>query len=278
MSWQARLSLQYHRNTLGQTVLRHQHQGPLRIFKSLYPEGPGVCHNVMVHPPGGLVQGDCLDVDVAVDAGAHALVSTPGATRFYKSSTGATAQQRVNLRLAQDARLEWLPLETIAYGGCAAVNRLELDLAPGAELMFWDVVSLGLPAAHQPFVHGYFEQHMVWPGRWLERARIAGDDRLLLDSPLGLNGHSTLATLVLACGSALTRGRRETLLEVGREVVAGSPLEQCCGITCPNEHMLVARALAHQVEPVMALWQALWRAWRREIWSVADMAPRIWRV
>lgn len=278
MSWQAHLNLQYRRTDLGKTVLQHQHRGPLRIFKSLYPEGPGVCHNVIIHPPGGLVQGDCLEVDVHVEAGAHALVTTPGATRFYKSTTGELAQQRVSLRLAQDARLEWLPLETIAYDGCAALNRLDMDLAPGAELMTWDVVSLGLPAAQQAFTRGCFEQHMAWPGRWLERARMAADDRLLLNSPLGLDGQTTLATLVLACGSALSRTRREALLEAGRSVVADSPLAQRCGITCPNGHMVVARALAHQVEPLMALWQALWGTWRREAWQMTDTPPRMWKV
>lgn len=278
MSWLAQLKLHYHRNAQDKTVLQHRHQGPLRVFKSLYPEGPGVCHNVVIHPPGGLVQGDDLQVEVQVEAGAHALVTTPGATRFYKSTTGEPARQRVGLHLAQDARLEWLPLETLAYDGCIASNRLDMHLEPGAELMTWDVLSLGLPAAQQAFARGHFEQHMAWPGRWLERARIAADDRLLLHSPLGLDGQPTLASFVLACGSPLSRARREALLEAARAVVEVSPLAQRCGITCPNDRMVVARALAPQVEPVMALWQSLWGIWRREAWQMRAAVPRMWRV
>ncbi len=278
MPWHAHLDLQYRRDPSGQTLLRHRHGGPLRVFKSLYPEGPAVCHNVIVHPPGGLVQGDRLEIDVTVAAGAHALVSTPGATRFYRNASGEPAEQRVRLALEQGARLEWLPLETLAYDGCRALNRVELAIAPGAELLAWDVVSLGLPAAGLPFASGCLEQHWDWPGVWLERARLDALDERLLRSPVGLDGQSALATLVLACGTPLTRIRREVLLEACRELIEAHELAPRCGATCPNDQMLVVRALAGQVEPLMQLWQALWALLRREAWGMADQPPRIWSV
>ncbi|MEY5100087.1 MAG: Urease accessory protein UreD [Pseudomonadota bacterium] len=278
MSWHAELELDYRRDARGATVLQHRHRGPLRIFKSLYPEGPAICHNVIIHPPGGLVRGDLLEIDLRLAEGAHALVSTPGATRFYRSDSGEPAEQRVRLRLEAGARLEWLPLETIVYEGCRARNRVELELASGAELMAWDLVSLGLPAAGSGFDSGSLEQHWEWPGVWLERARIDAADRLLLDSPLGLAGQRTLATLVLACGSPLGRERRERLLEHCRAVVEQHPLARRCGVTCPNERLLVVRALADQVEPLMQLWQSLWAVLRRQAWNLDGQAPRIWRV
>ncbi len=97
MGWHAQLALDY-RACHGRTVLHFTHDGPLRVLKSLYPEGPAICHNVLVHPPGGLVGGDELDITVQVGAGAHALVTTPGAARFYKSN-GQPARQRRRLRL-----------------------------------------------------------------------------------------------------------------------------------------------------------------------------------
>ena len=57
MTWHAHLQLDYTLEA-GRCVLRHRHSGPLRILQSLYPEGDAVCHNVLVHPPGGLVGGD----------------------------------------------------------------------------------------------------------------------------------------------------------------------------------------------------------------------------
>ena len=133
MTWHAQLTLDYTLEA-GRTVARHHHTGPLRILQSLYPEGDTVCHNVLVHPPGGLVGGDTLDMQVQAHTGSHGLITTPGATRFYRSD-GPEALQSVHLRVADGARLEWLPLETIAYSGCRGENRLLVDLAPTAEVI-----------------------------------------------------------------------------------------------------------------------------------------------
>jgi urease accessory protein len=276
MPWHARLSLNYQRHG-DRTVLRHSHDGPLRIFKSLYPEGDAVCHNVIVHPPGGLVGGDVLDIGVQVGASAHALLSTPGATRFYASDE-AFATQQVRLQLDAGARLEWLPLETIAYPGCRADNRWSATLAEGAELIAWDVTALGLPGAAQPYVQGEFHQRLEIPGCWLEQARIAAHDRRLLDSPLGLGGRRCLGTLVFATGSPLARERRERLLEVAREALQQGPAEVVAGATCPNDRVLAVRAVAPLVEPLMACLQAAWAALRPAAWGLPGDAPRIWRV
>ena len=193
MTWKASLNVAYALEQ-GRTTARYLHDGPLRILQTLYPEGDAICHNVLVHPPGGLVGGDRLDIHLHAAAGAHALLTTPGATRFYKSD-GETALQHTRMQLDAGARLEWLPLEALCYPGCLAENRLQLDLAPGAEMMGWDVTALGLPAAGQPFDSGRFCQHLEMPGIWLERGVVAASDTLLLDSRLGLNGQRCMATL-----------------------------------------------------------------------------------
>src|SRR4051794_23013909 len=118
MGWHGHLHLSY-RCVDGRTVLHDRHVGPLRVLRSLYPEGAAICHNVLVHPPGGIVGGDVLELDAALAAGSHALITTAGATRFYRSA-GEAASQAVTLRVDEGARLEWLPLETIAYSGCKA--------------------------------------------------------------------------------------------------------------------------------------------------------------
>jgi urease accessory protein len=280
MPWHAQLDLDY-RFENGRTLLHHQHNGPLRILKSLYPEGDAVCHNVVVHPPGGLVGGDHLDVTVRVGAHAHALVSTPGATRFYASDT-LEARQQVRIQLETGARLEWLPLEAIAHPGCRAHNQLSATLAEGAEMMGWDVTALGLPASAQPFDAGYFQQRIELPGLWLEQARIDAADTRLLESPLGLGGRRCLGSLWLASGSAFTRERREQLLEVVRGVLDlprdGSAVSVDAGATCPHPQVLVVRAVSPVVEPLMALFQQVWAALRPAAWGLSAAQPRIWLV
>ena len=274
MPWHASLQLDY---TLEgtRTVARHAHNGPLRILQSLYPEGDAVCHNVLVHPPGGLVGGDTLDISATVGPGAHGLVTTPGATRFYRS-TGERALQRTHLSLAEGTRLEWLPLEALCYNACNAENHLTLNLAPGAECMGWDVTALGLPHAGQPFETGRFVQHIEAPGRWLERGVINAADHRLLESPQGLAGHRCMASLFFVTGRPLDRARRDTALDAARAVMDAHALKASAGATSPNGQVLVVRALAPQVEPAMQLLQQVRAAWRAALWQLCAEPPRIW--
>ncbi|MDQ3060147.1 MAG: urease accessory protein UreD [Pseudomonadota bacterium] len=274
MTWNATLALDYTRQS-EKTVAHFRHSGPLRILQSLYPEGPGICHNVIVHPPGGLVGGDTLDLTFTAGSGAHGLVTTPGATRFYRSE-GQLALQRTRLSLQEGARLEWLPLEAICHSGCLAENRLTMDLAPGAELLGWDITALGLPTANQPFERGSFCQHIELPGVWLERARIDAADTLLLNSPLGLAGQRCMATLFFVAGSKLERHRRQGALDCARAVIEQHPLCASAGATSPDGQIVVVRVLAPLVEPAMGLLKQVWQAWRTHLWQLPAALPRIW--
>ena len=274
MTWHAKLDLDY-RLEAGRSVARHLHNGPLRILQSLYPEGDGICHNVLVHPPGGLVGGDTLRVEIDVGPQAHGLVTTPGATRFYRSD-GEAALQHVSARLAAGARLEWLPLETICYDACLAENRLSMSLAPGAELLGWDVTAFGLPASGKPFAQGTFRQHIEVPGLWLERANIKASDLLLLQSPLGMAGHQCTASLFFVTGSKLDRQRRQQALDSARSIIERHALVDTAGATSPDPQVVVLRVLAPVVEPAMHLLRQVWQTWRAEMWKLEASFPRIW--
>lgn len=274
MPWNASLQLDYTLEA-GRCVARFAHEGPLRILQSLYPEGDSVCHNVLVHPPGGLVGGDTLKVAVSVGAGAHGLITTPGATRFYRSA-GEPAQQTLHAQLASQAKLEWLPLEALAYNQCQAENRLVFELAASAELLAWDVTALGLPSAQLPFEQGVFSQHLEVPGLWLERGRVDAADLRLMNSALGLAGHRCMASLFFVAGEPLARSRREQALECARAVLKGHGLEHTAGVTAPNPQMVMLRLVSPLVEQAMNLLKSVRTAWRNQLWGMTDTSPRIW--
>jgi urease accessory protein len=274
MPWQARLQLDYGLEA-GRTVARFDHQGPLRILQALYPEGEAVCHNVVVHPPSGLVGGDELDIAISVGAGAHGLVTTPGASRFYRSA-GEPAVQRVRVSMEDGSRLEWLPLEAICYSGCIAQNRLRMRLAPGAEMIGWDITALGLPEAQKPFEHGSLLQHLELEGAWLERGHVDAGDHRLMDGALGLAGQRCMASLYFAAGSELTRDRRERALALAREAIDGHALSGLAGATAPGPQVVAVRVLAPLVEPAMALLKAVRDAWRPGLWDLPAQQPRTW--
>ena len=274
MAWHGALALRY-RLQDDRTVVHDRHDGPLRILRSLYPEG-GICHSVLVHPPGGLVGGDTLAIEVELGEGCHTLLTTPGATRFYRS-LGDAAVQTLDVRLGAGSRCEWLPLESLAYSGCIAENRMRFALAGGAEMIGWDITALGLPASAQPFVAGSFAQRIELPGRWLERGVVRADDARLLDSPLGWADHRVLATLWFGAGSALAEPRRDALLDAARAAIAGDVLAATAGATSPQPAVVVVRALADRVEPAMTLLTRIRAQWRRIAWALDASSPRVWR-
>jgi len=276
--WHGSLSLRYRRDG-ERTIGSDRHDGPLRVLKTLHPEGPGTCHHVLVHPPGGIVGGDRLDIDIDLQEGAHALITTPGATRFYRSK-GPAAAQHVSARVAAGARLEWLPLETIAYRGAIAANRMRFALAPGATMIGWEILALGLPAAGEPFDAGRFEQHVELPGVWLDRGTVAPGERigrLLLDSPLGWDGRTTLCTMWCASGDDWAPAGLESLLHAARERLAAGPDPDRAGATAPHPRAVVVRALGNRVEPLWSTLRAIRDDWRRLLWNSAAVSPRIWR-
>lgn len=274
MGWQATLAVDYQVENQ-RCVARHAHQGPLRILKSLYPEGDAVCHNILVHPPSGLVGGDELHISLKLQSHAHALITTPGATRFY-GSDGLTASQHVQAQLANHARLEWLPMEALAYSGCQAHNQVVFQLAPASQLIAWDITALGLPHANQPFVKGQFQQHLEIAGVWLERGCMRADDHRLLHSPLGLNGHSGQGTLILAQGADIGDEDRAQVVQWARDVCENHPLRLQAGVSSPNPRVVVVRVLSDQLEPAVDLLKKIWLQWRSQVWGMPAVAPRIW--
>ena len=147
--WRANLVLGYDRSGASTRLIRREHSGPLRVQKAFYPEGEAVCHTIVVHPPGGIVSGDELAIDVVASGGAHALLTTPGAAKWYRS-TGKPARQHVRLLAAEGARLEWLPQEAIFYDNAdahlkrqimgrevvVAITKGKLDLGPWEQIYY----------------------------------------------------------------------------------------------------------------------------------------------
>src|SRR5712664_2890683 len=111
-AWRAQLHLRFARAGNKTVLLERTSDGPLVVQKPLYPEGEAVCHAIVVHPPGGIAGGDELDLRVSAATGSHALLTTPGAGKWYRSA-GPLARQ--SLQFDVSGTLEWLPRETIVF-------------------------------------------------------------------------------------------------------------------------------------------------------------------
>ncbi len=271
LNWHAHLELGFEARASA-TVLAHRaHVGPLRVQKPLYPEGEAVCHTLVLHPPSGVVGGDELEIDVSVRPGAHALLTTPGAGKWYRSA-GAWARQHLGFTVQEGALLEWLPQETIVFDGARAALTSRIDLAESARFIGMDVLCLGRRASGERFSSGalQLDTRITRNGKalWLERGRIDGGGALL-DAAAGLAGYSVSGTL-LAAASHIDPG----LLTACREVAVREPGARH-GLTALPQ-VLVARYLGHSSEAARHWFTDLWRVLRPVLAGREAHPPRIW--
>jgi urease accessory protein len=267
-AWHASLALRV-RNAGGRSLLAARHRGPLRVQKALYPEGDAPCHAVVLHPPGGIAGGDALDIAVDVDLGAHALVTTPGAAKWYKS-LGPVAEQHV--RLALDGGLEWLPQEAIVYDAANVRSTIDIRLGEGASTIGWDIVALGRRAAGERFEQGRFAQTIrLRIGdelAWVERTRLRGGDALL-ESPVGLAGHHVFGCL-WAAGPEFDDATMEAVRCTLGDTALTAPLTRL------TPRLVVGRALGPTTHAVRAALTDLWAALRPLVFQRAAVPPRLW--
>ncbi len=262
--WQAQLDLGFaHQH--GKTVLaQRQHLGPLTVQRPFYPEGD-VCHVYVLHPPGGVVAGDCLVININAASHSAALVTTPAAAKFYRSE-GKQARQNVTLTVAAGASLEWLPQETIIYEGAQVASTMRLELATGARFIGWEVLALGRPAAQEGFTSGKIGMnwHIFRAGELIYR------ERLLIDAEAfaanwGLNGQS-------ACGTMFVYPANALQLAAVQQLIADSAER---GVTLVDD-LLICRALDSRADRLRDFFQEVWRLLRPDVMERLACAPRIW--
>ncbi|KAB8053386.1 urease accessory protein UreD [Janthinobacterium rivuli] len=251
-------------------LVERTHSGPLRVQKPLYPEGDGVCHAIIIHPPGGVVGGDQLAVDVTVGEGAHALLTSPGAAKWYRAN-GHVSGQHLVLRAGRGAAIEWLPQESIFFDQACVRLRHEVELAADAGYIGCDIVCLGRSASGEMFNTGSIGQQVQIRrgGRllWWEQGELAGGGALMA-SPLGLGGHTVCATLI-AVGTPVSAA----VLAAVREIAV--PAGAAFGAT-HMKALVVVRLLCGDSEAARRVMLAAWQLLRPAMLGRDAVVPRIW--
>lgn len=267
--WEASLALGYAREGDRTVLVRRASRGPLAVQKPFYPEGPAVCHSVLLHPPGGIAGGDRLEIAATVDAGAKALLTTPGAAKWYRCD-GADARQTIVLSVGRGAGLEWLPQETIVFDGARPAIDTRIELEQGARYLGWEILCFGRTAARETFARGRLRQtlELRFEGRlaFAEQLALTGGDEVFA-SPVGFAGQPVAGTFLLAGGdgTALSTRLREVPVPEGDHG----------GVTAlPG--LVVARYLGNSSQRAKGYFRALWEAARPGIIGRPACPPRIW--
>ena len=264
--WQASIRLGF-RATPARTLLaERQHQGPLKVQRPFYPEGMP-CHVYLLHPPGGVVGGDQLQIGIQVQPDAHALLTTPGAAKFYRSS-GAKAEQRQLLEI-DGGTLEWLPQENILFPGARLRLSTEIRLDAAARFIGWEIHCLGRPVIGERFESGQAEFRLSITR---EQTPLL-IDRWRIDHPQDLSGAAGLRNHPVV-GSWLASNADPSVLAQARERLPQAS-QGLIGLTLLGE-LLVARYLGDSTEEARGLFQQLWRITRPLLLGRDACPPRIW--
>jgi urease accessory protein len=243
------------------------------VQRAFYPEGDDVAHVYVLHPPGGLVGGDRLELDVRVCDRGSALLTTPAAQKLYRSG-GRTCRQHVKLEVGAGSSLEWLPGENILFQGAEAVLETEVEVADGGTFTGWDIGCLGRPAAGERFDQGRLRSafRLSRNGHPLvvERFELQGGSPLLVEA-FGLSGFTVFGNLYFVPAE---RRDLSPLAALFRERLSPSPDERFA--VTALEDALVVRVLAPSAERARALLVAAWELARPELLGRPPVAPRVW--
>lgn len=263
--WHAELTLGYQLRGEKTRLVDSKREGPLAVQRAFYPEGE-VCHTYLLHPPGGVVAGDDLNIDLTVSKDAKVLLTTPGATKFYRS-IGPVAEVFQRLDVACEGSLEWMPLENIFFPGTQSHIVTEVHLESGAHFVGWEINCFGRPSNEERFDSGRLssEMRIYRDGEPVLFDRFATDANSLIDSAIGLKGVSGYASMVATVDD-------QNLLEQVQQLLSNDPLS---GATM-MDGLLVVRTISEQSQEVISLFSKVWRLIRPRSLGKEAVVPRIW--
>ena len=260
----------------GKTVLAEKHQsGPYTVQRSFYPEG-GICHLILLHPPGGLVEGDCLELSTTLDKQSHCVMTTPSAGKVYRCESVEAGQKQV-FNLKDQSVLEWFPQETILFANSKTNLYTSIALEKDARFIGWELICLGRPIANDNYERGYLSQHIEIK---VENKPIL-NERLVIDSTdmqdpalnsdWGFAGYTVFGSLYITSAS-------KSHLEIARNVIdeLNTTQEQLrIGISLVDG-IIICRGLTSQSRHLKTAFMQIWSALRHELLGVEMNTPRIW--
>ena len=275
--WFAQLELGFIGNEI-RTILAHRkHHGPVRVQKMLWPEKTGVCHAIIVHPPAGIAGGDHLTFSMTASQKAHALVTTPGAGKWYKTNQ-KKAFQHIDITVKDQSIFEWLPQETMLFNGANASSETTVLLDVSSSFIGWDMLVIGRQACEERFVEGVYQNlfQLYQNDRLLvtDVLRFEGNDRWLT-SCLGMRGHAVMASFWAVAPEAFRSNHfLDQQIDQIRELIMRMKVNVTLTLL---DHVVCARYLGDDVRECHDAFAAI-RAKLRRLWfELEEEFPRIWR-
>ncbi len=274
--WFAKLDLEFQRRGGKTLLVKNYHSGPLSVQKPFYPEGPDHPHVYIIHPPGGVVSGDTLDLSILLKPDSQATITTPGAGRFYRARCLKSLQKQiVDLKLLPNSKLEWFPLETIVFDGANAELETTISMSEGSIFIGWEICCLGMPASQQNFSDGSFLQRYIIKvdnvPTFVDVLDLRDGLREMLTGKAGMQSRSVTGFLLM--GPTIEDFEDE--LDLLRLHMAGNYPVASFSLSKVGE-FLVGRYLGDSADAAKKMFTYCWKMMRPRILDRQSCLPRIW--
>lgn len=265
--WIAELELRFSKSKSKTFLSTRKHIGPLTIQRPFYPEGD-LCHLYLLHPPGGIVGGDQLSIEVNTDSNSSSLLTTPGATKVYRTSDHKHSTINQNFIVAEDSSFEWLPMETIVFPGANSQFSSKLLLSGNARVAAWEVYCLGRPAINESFDFGSLKFSLEL---WRDGIPILFDklmiDKTELGNIVGLRSFPVFGTFIIS-------KTNKKVLETVRTMMIET--DSCVTGVTQIEDIIIVRSLAKKTYLMQDLFKKIWQTVRPLVFNREATIPRIW--
>ena len=273
-TWHGSLNLVYAYRHGTTQLIHNQAKAPLKVQRPFYPEGPSVCHSVVLHTAGGVVGGDRLSLNFQLEPNAIALITTAAASKVYRSN-GLQSHQSIQAQVAADAYLEWLPQETIVFNSAIYRQDLKVELAPGARWLGWEITRFGRSARGERFLQGEWRSHTeVWQQGsplWIDRQWLPGGEEIL-NSPHGLAGQPVIASLSWV-GQAVS----PEIVQKVRMLWTSTERQGEAGVTRLTAGLL-CRYRGSSTAEVRNWFTDVWQLLRLSLLGQPSSPPRVWQI
>lgn len=238
---------------------------PWHYFPPSFLDDSGCAYTWLVNPSGGLVGGDHVTVAARLEADTHVLMTSPSATRVYRSE-GEPAVQEIRVTAGAGARLEWLPEVTIPFAGSRFRQSIHVELAPGATVVLWDAMASGRVARAERWAFASYENEIVI--RMASGRSVVERLSVTPDSVGGLVKRWDYVGSLFVIGDAVGPERLAALEGELVELCGQQPEQLLGGVSKPAVPGLVVKVVARSAPALTAFVEAAWSHLRLILWDL----------
>jgi urease accessory protein len=263
------------------TILANlERRAPYMAQRALYcdQEMPDLACVFLITTTGCLLQGDRLALDVVLQSGAQAHVTTQSATKIHTMDANYAAQTQT-FTLADDSYLEFLPDPVIPHRCARFVSETHISIAPTATLLYSEIINPGRKHHHPDECFGATVLSLSIAaarpdGRTLFNEKLVIEPQRYPMRQTGVMDAFDVFGNVILCTPRDIADRVYQRVDSKVDLPRGLAFGAC---RLPNEAGLIFKVLGRETAQVKAKVREFWGIARREV-TGADLPPQfLWR-